>query len=51
MVEKQKMVKSCLTTLCLVDLEEVMFLGVCGERLLKARQMLTARSLFVSFGL
>lgn len=51
MVEKQKTIKGCLATLGLVDLKGVMFLGVCGERLPKARWMLAACSLFVSFGL
>lgn len=51
MVEKQKTVKSCLATPGLVDLEEAIFLGVGGEGLLKARQMLAACSPFVSFEL
>lgn len=48
-LEKQKTVKHCLATQGLVDLEEVMFLGVSGEGLMKARQMLAACSPFVSF--
>ena len=50
-VEKQKTVKRCLANPGLVDLEEVMFLGVSGEGLPKARQRLAACSPFVSFGL
>lgn len=51
MAEKQKTVKCCLATLGSVTPEEVMLLGVGGEALPKARQMLAARSPFVSFGL